>query len=205
MKSGLLGASLLALAALVAPALPAQAPAPATGLQAGDAVRLKIWREPDLSGEYQVDEHGQVVFPKLGPTRVTELSADSLKSMLVQSYTAYLRDPSIEVTLLRRVNVLGSVRNPGLYQVDQTQTIADVLAQAGGATPDGKPDRVELHRAGARTGLRLQRESYLFSSGVHSGDQLWVPQRSWFSRNSGTLAAAGITATAIVVATLLSN
>ncbi len=115
-------------------------------LRPGDRVRLSIWREPDLSGEYQVDERGEVVFPKLGAMRVIDLSADSLKQLLVHDYTAYLRDPSVEVTLLRRVNVLGSVRSPGLYQVDQTETIADVLAQAGGPTPDGKPDRVELRQ-----------------------------------------------------------
>ena len=144
MKSVLLGLLLAAAAG----SLPLAAQAAPTGLQPGDAVRLKIWREPDLSGEFQVDERGEVVFPQLGAMRVSQLSADSLKSMLVWSYTAYLRDPSIEVTLLRRVNVLGPVRSPGLYQVDQTQTIADVLAQAGGATPDGKPDRVELVRGG---------------------------------------------------------
>ena len=168
-------------------------------------VRLKIWREPDLSGEFQVDERGQVVFPKLGPMDVSRLSADSLKTMLVASYTAYLRDPSIEVTLLRRVNVQGSVRTPGLYQVDQTQTVADVLAQAGGAANDGKPDKVELIRGGTRVGISLRQDSYLFQSGVHSGDQLWVPQQSWFARNSGTLVAAGLTATAIIVATVLRN
>jgi len=174
-------------------------------LRPGDRVRLNIWREPDLSGEYPVDERGEVVFPKLGAMRVIDLSADSLKQLLVHDYTAYLRDPSVEVTLLRRVNVLGSVRTPGLYQVDQTQTIADVLALAGGPTSDGKPDRVELRRAGASTGIRLTRESHLFTSGVQSGDQLWVPQRSWFARNSGAMAAAGITATALIVVTLLRN
>ncbi len=171
-------------------------------LRPGDRVRLNIWREPDLSGEYQVDERGEVVFPKLGAMRVTDLSADSLKQLLVHDYTAYLRDPSVEVTLLRRVNVLGAVRSPGLYQVDQTETIADVLAQAGGPTSDGKPDRVELRRDGAKTGTRLTRDSHLFTSGVQSGDQLWVPQRSWLSRNTGLVAAA-LTATAIVFAATL--
>ena len=202
MKLALLGGCLLLLAAGNT-VLSAQTPS--TGLQAGDMVRLKIWREPDLSGDFQVDERGDVVFPKLGPMRVTQLSADSLKSALVQSYTTYLRDPSIEVTLLRRVNVLGEVRTPGLYQVDQTQTIADVLAQAGGATPDGKADKVELVRGGTRTGINLSKDTYLFQSGVHSGDQLWVPQKSWFSRNSGTIIAASITATAIIAATFIAN
>ncbi len=186
---------------LATPALSAQAPA--NGLQPGDMVRLKIWREPELSGDFNVDERGEVVFPKIGSLRVTHLSADTLKQQLVRTYSSYLRDPSIEVTLLRRVNVLGAVRTPGLYQVDQTQTIADVLAQAGGATPDGKPDRVELVRDGTRTGIKLQRDTRLFSSGVHSGDQLWVPQRSWFARNTGPLIGAGITATVVIVTTLI--
>jgi polysaccharide export outer membrane protein len=164
-------------------------------------VRLKIYRESELSGDYQVDERGSVVFPKIGPMQVSQLSADSLKSLLIASYTVYLRDPSVEVTLLRRVNVLGAVRSPGLYQADQTQTVADVLAQAGGATPDGKPDQVELRRGGERLGIKLGRNARLFGSSVQSGDQLWVPQRSWFSRNSGTLVAAGLSATALLVAT----
>ena len=197
---GLSAALILTLAALAAP-LAAQSTA--TGLQPGDAVRLKIWREPELSGDFQVDERGEVVFPRLGRLQVSHLSADSLKTLLVSTYATYLRDPSIEVSLLRRVNVLGAVRNPGLYQVDQTQTIADVLAQAGGATPDGKPDRVELLRDGVRTGIRLQRDTRLFASAVQSGDQLWVPQRSWFARNSVPLVGAGITATVIIVTTLL--
>jgi protein involved in polysaccharide export with SLBB domain len=188
---------------LAAASAPLAAQGPATGLQPGDIVRLKIWREPDLSGEFQVDERGEVVFPKLGPMRVSQLSADSLKATLISTYTTYLRDPSIEVTLLRRVNVLGQVKNPGLYQVDQTQTIADVLAQAGGATPDGKLDKVELIRGGKRTGIRLDRDAYLFQSGVQSGDQIWVPQKSWLSRNSGYLVGAAITATTVIIVTVI--
>jgi polysaccharide export outer membrane protein len=199
---GLLGALLVSLAA---GARPLAAQGSANGLQPGDAIRLKIWREPDLSGDFQVDERGDVVFPRLGPMRVSHLGADSLKNLLVLTYATYLRDPSIEVSLLRRVNVQGAVRNPGLYQVDQTQTIADVLAQAGGATPDGKPDRVELLRDGVRTGIRLQKDTRLFGSAVHSGDQLWVPQRSWFSRNSGPLIGAGITATVVIITTLIAR
>ena len=144
-----------------------------------------------------------VVFPRIGPLSVTRLSADSLKHLLVQSYTVYLRDPAIDVGLFRRVNVLGSVRSPGLYQVAQTETIADVLAKAGGTSPDGKTDRVDLLRRGDTTPIRLQRSALLFRSGVRSGDQLFVPPRSWFARNSGALAGAGITATAIIIATVV--
>ena len=200
MRAAIISAAILIQSASIAPARAQTTP---EGLRAGDMVRLKIWREPDLSGDFQVDEHGDVVFPRIGPLSVTRLSADSLKRLLVVSYTVYLRDPSIDVGLYRRVNVLGSVRSPGLYHVGQTETISDALAKAGGATPEGRPDRVELLRTGDREPITLQRDAVLFRSGVRSGDQLFVPQRSWFARNSGPLVGAGITATAIIIATVI--
>ena len=192
-----------ALVTVIAAITPAHAQVTADGLRAGDMVRITIWREPDLSGDYPVDEQGNVVFPKIGPIAVTHLSADSLKRLLIRSYTVYLRDPSIDVGLYRRVNVLGSVRSPGLYQVSQTETIADVLSKAGGATSDGKSGQVELLRRGETKPITLARDALLFNSGVRSGDQLFVPPRSWFSRNSAPLIGAGLTATAIIVATVI--
>ena len=62
-----------------------------------------------MSGEYRVDELGRAVFPRIGPVAVGQLTSDSVRSLLVSIYSAQLRDPSIEVTLLRRVNVLGAV------------------------------------------------------------------------------------------------
>jgi protein involved in polysaccharide export with SLBB domain len=200
MRAVVLGGALLMVTAGLRPA---SAQVTAGGLRAGDMVRITIWREPDLSGDFQVDEQGNVVFPKVGPIAVTRLSADSLKSLLIQRYTVYLRDPSIEVGLFRRVNVLGSVRSPGLYQVSQTETIADVLSKAGGPTSDGKTGQVELLRRGDAKPIKLARNAVLFNSGVHSGDQLFVPSRSWFARNSTPLIGAGITATAIIVATVI--
>jgi len=160
-------------------------------------VRLKIWREPDLSGDYRVDENGVAIFPKIGPLPVSRLSTDSLKSLLVAKYTLYLQNPSVEVTFLRRINVLGEVRSPGLYDVDPTMTVADVVAMAGGVTPDGNSKKIELLRHGQGGSTRISNQSRLADSPLRSGDQLRVPQRSWLSRNGGVV-AAGITAAAII-------
>ncbi|MBA3344278.1 MAG: SLBB domain-containing protein [Gemmatimonadales bacterium] len=160
-------------------------------------VRLRIWREPDLSGDYRVDENGQAVFPKIGPLPISRLSTDSLKSLLMSSYALFLRNPSVEVTFLRRINVLGEVKNPGLYDADPTMTVADVVAMAGGVTPDGNSKKFELLRQGQGGSTRISSQSRLADSPLRSGDQLRVPQRSWLSRN-GTVVAAGITAAAII-------
>ena len=168
-------------------------------LAPGDVVRLKIWREPDLSGDYRLDDDGVAVFPKIGPLPVSQLSTDSLKSLLLARYSRYLQNPAVEVTFLRRINVLGEVRSPGLYDVDPTMTVADVIAVAGGVTPDGNSKKIELLRQG-QSGLEsgfISYQSRLADSPLRSGDQLRVPQRSWLSRN-GMVVAAGVTAAALI-------
>jgi polysaccharide biosynthesis/export protein len=171
-------------------------------LQPGDQVRLKIWREPDLSGDFDVDPSGTAVFPKVGPMSLTGLSPDSLRGVLLASYGRFLRDPSIEIKVMRRVTVQGAVRNPGLYPMDGTMTVGDAVALAGGATSDGKLDKVELHRADRKVLVDLNRSTRLSATPIQSGDQLFVPQKSWASRNTGVV-AAGITALTTVAVALL--
>jgi polysaccharide export outer membrane protein len=171
-------------------------------LQPGDVVRLRIWREPDLSGEFLVDERGTVIVPKLGPVQVVGLPPDSLKARLINSYSVYLRNPSIDVTLLRRITILGGVRNPGLYPVDPTMTLADAYALAGGISPEGKLDQVQLVRGGQRTSYKLSGATRIADTPLRSGDQLYVPTRSWLSRNTWVVTAAIGTTTTIMFALL---
>jgi protein involved in polysaccharide export with SLBB domain len=170
-----------------------------SSLGPGDFIRLKIWREPDLSDTVQVDNDGVAVFPKLGPMRVTGIRPDSLERLLVHDYSRYLQNPSIRVTVLRRIAIWGAVQRPGTYPVDLTMTIADALALAGGATPEGKADKVELRRGSVRKVVDLSGKTERVGDlSLRSGDQLIVPQRSWVSRNPGLIMAAIGTVTSVV-------
>ena len=207
MEKAILAAGLLTLLAVPSTAL-AQAgdPEPQNAaeqtIQPGDVIRLRIWREPDMSGEFQVDEGGLVIFPRIGEYRVLEDTPTSLEATLLQEYLRYLRNPTIEITILRRVQVRGAVRNPGLYPVDPTLTLSDVIAVAGGATPNGDPKKIELFRDGLKLTTLLNANTTIAESPIRSGDQIFVPERSWFSRNTG-LVATGITATVSVILALV--
>lgn len=181
----------------------ARAAAGTRWLRPGDAIRLRIWREPDLSGEFKVDETGRAVLPRLGPVLVTGITPDSLQRQLVAAYSADLRNPSIEVTALRRVQVLGAVNRPGLYEIEPTMSVADAVALAGGPTPDGKRNRVTLIRDGSVVAADLAASSSIGDAEVRSGDRLMVPMRSWVSRNPGVVIAAGISATGFIIASLI--
>jgi len=156
-------------------------------VQPGDLIRLKVWREPELTGDVVVDAQGNATLPRLGATPVAGMSADSLRRLIVNTYIEFLRDPAVDVMVLPRVTILGAVRNPGVHNVEPTMTIGDALALAGGAAPQGKQDQVELRRRGERVPVRLSLDARFADTPIRSGDQLVVPERSWIGRNAGLL------------------
>jgi len=193
---------LAVLGLVTAASIGAQLPPASDALRPGDVLRLRIFREPEMSSDFTVDERGQVTLPRLGLIDIARWPADSIRPRLVRSFSEYLRNPSIEVLLLRRIAVSGSVMKPGLYPVDPTMTVQDALALAGGASADGRRDRVELRRGDQRLVADLTSASTIGSLRLASGDQLFVPQRGWLSRNTwlvSTLIGATATVTTILI------
>jgi protein involved in polysaccharide export with SLBB domain len=179
---------LLTAAALLAAPSSLAAQAADDLVRPGDVVRLRIWQEPDLSGEFPVNETGTAVLPKLGPVQAAGVTRQALAARVVAGFGEYLQHNSIDVTVLRRVQVLGAVRSPGLYPVDGTMTVADVLAL----------------RDGRRLDIRIHEGSRIADIALRSGDQLRVRQRGWMDRNTGTVVSV-LTASAGMAAALLSQ
>lgn len=173
-------------------------------LAPGDAIRLSSWREPQIAGVYTVDETGMVALPMIGSRKATQLPAQEFKRQLEAEYAKQLRNQEAQVTTLRRVRVLGAVKNPGIYHVDATMNLADAIALAGGATNDGKLQSVRILRGGREIRLDLTSRAPL-EEYVRSGDQIMVPQRSWMARNGVVLAAATISAVGILLAQAIGN
>lgn len=177
----------------------ATARADTAALRPGDVLRLKIWREPDLSGDFAVDETGTATLLRLGATPVSGTPANELKVRLTSEYQKYLNNPSIEVIPLRRISILGAVRNPGMYPVDPSITLGEAPNIAGGADPASRRNIIELTRNGATSRYDLRKEPNKAALPLSSGDQVYVPEKSWFSRNAtwviGTaIGVAGTTA-----------
>jgi len=173
-------------------------------LRPGDVIRLRIWREPDLSGEFALDRNGAVVLPRIGTIAAADHTPEELESLLREEYSRYLRNPSIEIMLLRRINILGAVRSPGLYPVDPTMTLTDALALAGGVQPNGRQDRVELFRGEHRLVTEVTGQTRIEDLGIRSGDQVYVPERTWISRNAGVIATVASTVVSATVSLIIA-
>lgn len=172
-------------------------------LKPGDMVRIKIWRGGDLGGDYAIDEDGKLNLPLIGSIEVEEISTDSLKVMLMREYSRFLRDPYITVVPLFRINVMGEVMNPGLYPVDATLNLTDILALAGGAKESGDINKIQVVQDGVVVTKNLKRElegeSPIEALGIKSGDQIIVGNKGGLSARDWTLIVSMVTASAIFI------
>lgn len=173
-------------------------------LQPGDAIQLKIWREPGLSGDFLVNDRGETILPLIGTRRTGGLPWGQVRDSLLVAFRRELRDPDIGLMPLRRVYVLGSVDKPGVYYADPLGTFAQAIAMAGGTTADGDPTRIRVVRGGTTVIERTAIDAVMSASELASGDQIFVERRSWFDRNSAAVIGAGagllgVIATLIIV------
>lgn len=168
----------------------------------GDVVQVAVWREKDLAGKFTVDEEGRLTLPMIGVVPVLNRPWAALRDSLIGEYQRQLRNPSVTLTPLRRVQVLGEVTKPGQYLADPTLSLAGLVALAGGATPNGDLHRVRVVRNGKTIVQSASIESLLLRSGVQSGDQVFVDRRSWLERN-GAVVASTVISTAGIIITIL--
>ncbi len=189
-------------AALLAPGVALAQAGPDEPLRPGDVVRLRVWGDTLIKGDFPVDDQGRVVFPRLGPRDVGALSPRALQDHVTAEYQRMLRDPAVEILTFRRVLVLGAVAVPGSHLLWTSHSrLSDALGEAGGVLPDGRRDRVLITRDGRTTEHRLEREPPS-SLQLRSGDEVHVPERGWLARNQA-IGAALLSSSVSLLATVL--
>jgi len=168
----------------------------ATGrIQPGDRIAVQVLREEDWNDTIVVNERGEASFAKLGLMRVDSMSISALQDTLRARYSEYLRNPALQINVLRRIAVNGEVENPDIYLVDLSSTLRDVVAQAGGVNENGNRNKVYIVRGGVRTRVANWETQSGTAADLSSGDVIVVGRRSWIAQNG--LAALG---TAVIVA-----
>ena len=112
-------------------------------LGVGDAVRVTVFQQPDLTTEARITERGTIGMPLIGEVKLAGMSAAQAGSQIAKELKEgkFLRNPQVAVTLTtlrsRQVSVLGQVARPGRYALDDTSSrVTDVIAAAGGLAPE---------------------------------------------------------------------
>jgi polysaccharide export outer membrane protein len=110
----------------------------------GDMLRITVFRNPDLTTEARVSEHGTILFPLIGEVAVIGMTPAQAGERIAQRLKEgrYVVNPEVNVSLAqvnsRQVAVLGAVNKPGRYPIDsQNVHLTDFLATAGGVAAPG--------------------------------------------------------------------
>ncbi len=109
----------------------------------GDTVRITVYNNPDLSTETRVSQEGNLTFPLLGAVPVGGLSVaqteKKLSSLLVEGGFVKQAQVNIIVTQFasQQVSLLGDINKPGRYPLENASTLFEVIAMAGGISPNG--------------------------------------------------------------------
>lgn len=148
-------------------------------LGAGDKLRITVFGEETLTGEYSVTGAGEVSFPLVGNIPAAGRTLEELQTELTTKLGAgYIADPrvSAEIITYRPYYILGEVTRPGQYDFAVGLTLEQAVAAAGGFTYRANTKRVFLKRA-TETRERLidLREEPSFP--VRPGDTIRIGER----------------------------
>jgi polysaccharide export outer membrane protein len=146
-------------------------------LGAGDKMKITVYGELDLSGEFLVSANGHVQFPLLGEIQAADLTAQEFaKSLTTELGAKYLRDPKVSIEILnyRPFYIIGEVNKPGEYPYESGLSLHGAVALAGGYTYRAKESAVYIRRMGSEAESSVPVTGQLK---IYPGDVVRIPER----------------------------
>lgn len=153
------------------------AEASAYTLGAGDKIKITVFGQPDLSGEFDVDSTGNISLPLINVVPAQGKTVRELEASIAQRLSPdYVRDPNITVEVLnyRPFYIFGEVNQPGSYAYVNGMTVLNAVALAGGFTYRARTSQVSIIRA---NDPNRTPESAGRDTPVLPGDVIEVPER----------------------------
>lgn len=171
------------LAAVWSPLAAAQTPSAGTSefdvstyrLAPNDRVKVTVYNEPTLSGDFAVNADGALAFPLVGNVPARGKSPIELQQAIeVALANGYVREPrvSVEVLTFRPFYIYGEVNGPGQYPYSPGLTVLNAVALAKGFTYRANKGRIFLKRAGEGDEVRVDNDTMLLP-----GDTVRIPER----------------------------
>jgi polysaccharide export outer membrane protein len=152
-----------------------------------DELNIDVWQERELSVQVVVRPDGKINMPLVGELYVIGMTPPQLQEELTKRLGPILTVPKVTVSVRainsRRVYVIGAVAHPGVFPINSTMTVLQLLAQAGGLSvmanskkiyvlrnENGRQSRYPFNYNDVIKGLRNDQNIIL-----HPGDTVVVP------------------------------
>ena len=143
----------------------------------GDSLRVNVFGEPELSGDYAVDGTGAISMPLIGTVHVEGMTIVEFQREIEDRLAGdYLVEPrvSAEVTNIRPFYILGEVNRPNEYAYTSGLTVMNAVAAAGGFTYRANRKEVFIRSAGS---TQERRVTLTTTTKVEPGDTIRIGER----------------------------
>jgi polysaccharide export outer membrane protein len=159
-------------------------------LGASDALRITVWKNPELSTDARIRPDGTITMPLVGDVQAAGKTPNQLREEIAKRLSTYVKDETSVVTIAvtevnsYRFTVSGNVERPGVFSSRHYVTVLEALALAGGLNRFASPKRIVLVRSQpGQPPRRIPLDYERISSGnypeenlvVMAGDTLFVP------------------------------
>ena len=131
--------------------------------------------------DYLVDNNGNIDFPVLGMVKVGGLTTRECEALIRSKLQAHLSEtPTVTVRVSNfKVSVLGEVKSPGVFNVDQEKiSVIEALARAGDLTIYGRRENVLLIREDS-TGLKTTHRLNLNDANLINSPYYYLQQNDY--------------------------
>lgn len=146
-------------------------------LGSGDEVRVTVFGQEDLSGEFTVDGTGNVALPLVGNVLAGGKTLREFERNIIGALKPdYLKNPRVSVDVLnyRPFYIIGEVKKPGSYPYVSGMSVVNAVALAGGYTYRARENRLLIIRA---TDQDRTKQPANHDTAVLPGDVIEVPER----------------------------
>lgn len=119
-------------------------------LGAGDQIKVTVYGEQELSGNFIVDGQGAVSMSLIGQVEVVNLTMDDTSRLIEARYKdGWLKDPKVTTELVkgRPYYILGEVNRPGEFPFVSGLTVMNAIASAGDFTYRADRNRIIIKSA----------------------------------------------------------
>ena len=130
---------------------------------AEDIIQVRIWRQPDFSGQYAVRPDGKITLPLVGDIKAAGMSPDALSSQIRQTLSDLIIDPQVTVQVMqvnsKKFYIAGEVNRPGQYPLVVATKVFDALSNAGGFRDFANKKNIVIIRGTSR--IKFNYEEYI--------------------------------------------
>jgi len=141
-----------------------------------DVLDIDVWQEKELSGPAVVRPDGKITLPLVGEVYVVGMTPVQLQTELMKKLEPFVTVPQVTVAVheinSRKVYLMGQVLHEGVFHINSTTTVAQIIVQAGGLKEYAKRNKIYVLRTVDGKQVRLPFKYDAFIKGQKNGQDL---------------------------------